>query len=78
MFYDLDLLDGLAGLAPDLFAELVRVEFPTDDHPVVLVLVLNLLDAVILFETLEDILDLLLAAAALQVYRNHQYTHLVD
>ena len=28
------------------------------------------------FETLEDILELLLAAAALQVYRNHQYTHL--
>ena len=51
MFYDLDLLDGLAGLAPDLFAELVRVEFPTDDHPVVLVLVLNLLDAVILCYT---------------------------
>lgn len=75
---DDDRLDGVAGLAPDLLAELLRVELPADDHLVGLVLELNLLDAVILSEALQDILDLRPAAAALQVYRNHQYTHLVS
>jgi hypothetical protein len=45
---DFDLLDDLAGLGADLLAQLVRVELAADDHPVVLVFILDLLDAVVL------------------------------
>ena len=43
--HDLDLLDDLAGLAAELVGELVRVEGPRDDHLVVLLIVLDIVDA---------------------------------
>jgi hypothetical protein len=71
---DDDANDDLAsGLAPDALAELLRAEASPDDH--LLALVLDLLDAMLTSQAVEDLVDLLFAAAALHVNRDHEYSH---
>jgi len=65
--HDDDLLhDLIPGLAPDLLAELLGVEFPAHHHHLLLLLVLelHLLDAELLFEAVQDLGDLGSAATA--------------
>lgn len=73
---DFDLLDDPAGLAPDLLGELLAAELAAHNHLVELLLELHLLDAELLFEAVQDLGDLGSAAAAFQVHRDNQDSHL--
>ena len=75
---DLDALDDLAGLAPELAGELVGVEGARHEHPVVLP-VHDLLDVELasVLDGAQDLLDLGPAAAAIHVQRDNQRRHLL-
>ena len=74
---DLNVLDDVAGLAPELACQLVGVEGPRHEHPVILVH--DLLDDKLasVLDGGQDPLDLGTAAAAPHVHRDAQRRHLL-